>query len=67
MQQSLIGQIKTASREKDELKKRFRELNKKLNFLEKYVGYAQDISLVRKQIERGETIAQEKLFSELGI
>lgn len=64
---NLVSQIRTASREKDELKRRFEKLGKKLALIEEHLQHAKDIALARKQVKIGEIITQEKLLDQLGI
>ncbi|HEY4484306.1 MAG TPA: hypothetical protein VI978_01120 [Candidatus Paceibacterota bacterium] len=67
MNQVLSNQIKTVSREKDEIKKRLKKLDERFATLEKYAKHAKDIAFAREQIKRGEIIPQEKVLQDLGL
>ncbi|MBI2057691.1 MAG: hypothetical protein HYT63_01775 [Candidatus Yanofskybacteria bacterium] len=67
MNQVLSNQIKTVSREKDEIKKRLKKLDEKFAMLEKYAKHAKDIAFAREQTKRGEAVPQEKVLHNLGI
>ena len=64
---TLLKQYKTAVKEKNELKKRLTKLEKDLELMGEYAKHVVDIKEARKEIKRGKTISQDKLFKKLGI
>lgn len=63
----IIGQYKAAVEEKEELKRRFRVLERRFEIVEKYLSHVKRMEKSRADIKKGNLIPQEKLFRELGL
>ncbi len=64
MSLNIKQQYNSIINEKEELKKRFKKIEQKLSYLEKYLKHVEDIKVARKEKK---LIPMEKVFRELDL